>query len=189
MTVPIEIERRFLVVTDDWRVAVGAPQQIRQGYLPVTHGLTMRVRRLDDKGFLAIKTPKDGPLRTEMEYEIPCEHADFLLHAVCDQPPLEKLRYALPFGGLTWVIDEFSGANHGLVIAEAELDRPDQLVSLPPWVGMEITDHYRFHNSYLAHHPCRAWHLGDWEALGAPVLTEVPPGRGPAWAGLRHPGH
>lgn len=189
MSVPIEIERRFLVVNDDWRNAAGTPQRIRQGYLPVTHGLTMRVRRLDDKGFLAIKTPKCGPLRTEMEYEIPIDHADYLLQAVCDQPPLEKLRYALPFDGLTWVVDEFAGANHGLVIAEAELDRPDQPISLPSWVGTEITDHYRFHNSYLAHNPCHAWLSADGLGLDAPTATGTPTGRKAARTSHQYLGH
>lgn len=157
MSVPIEIERRFLVVSDGWRAAAGSPQRIRQGYLPSGEGLTMRVRRLDELAFLAIKTAKCGPSRTELEYQIPREHADFLLNTQCHHPPLEKLRYRLCFGGLSWVVDEFSGANDGLVIAEAEMDHPDQPVPLPTWVGKEITDSLWFHNSFLARHPIADW--------------------------------
>lgn len=156
MTLPIEIERRFLVVNDGWRGAAGAPKQIRQGYLPVDGHLTMRVRRMDDRGFLTIKTAKAGASRTELEYEIPCDHAEFLLASVCQDRLLEKLRYTLDYGGLTWVIDEFSGANRGLAIAEAEMDGPGQHMPLPPWVGPEVTGCEQFQNSVLARHPIAA---------------------------------
>lgn len=171
MSVPIEIERRFLVVNDGWRAAAGSPRRIRQGYLPSGDGLTMRIRRMDDQAYLAIKTAKCGPSRTELEYEIPREHADFLLDTQCHHPPLEKLRYHLNYAGLSWVVDEFSGANHGLVIAEAEMDRPDQFVPLPSWVGKEITESVQFHNSFLARHP-----IADW---GRPQRYAGPAGAGP----------
>lgn len=153
MSVPIEIERRFLVIGDEWRPLVCAPQSIRQGYLPVGKGITMRIRRLDGQGFLAIKTARHDCSRVELEYEIPSDHADFLLATLCDHPLLEKLRYGLLHAGQSWVVDEFVGVNHGLVIAEAEIETPRQYLPLPPWVGREITDCCQFHNSYLAHHP------------------------------------
>jgi hypothetical protein len=41
----------------------------------------------------------------------------------------------------------------GLVLAEVELERADQPVSLPPWAGLEVTDDPRYYNVNLAKHP------------------------------------
>ena len=46
-------------------------------------------------------------------------------------------RYKIPAGDLTWEIDEFLGANAGLIIAEVELKSEDQVVTKPEWLGDE----------------------------------------------------
>jgi CYTH domain-containing protein len=58
---------------------------------------------------------------------------------------------------MTWVIDRFSGANQGLVVAEIELIAPDQAFSIPAWAGLEITDDPRYLNANLIHHPYTLW--------------------------------
>jgi hypothetical protein len=50
---------------------------------------------------------------------------------------VEKRRYQLPCGDLTWEVDVFSGENLGLVIAEIELRHEDQHIDLLPWIGSE----------------------------------------------------
>ena len=59
--------------------------------------------------------------------------------------------------GCLWEVDEFSGANAGLVVAEIELEHPDAPIVLPPWVGREVSQEPRFLNISLVHHPYRDW--------------------------------
>jgi len=54
-------------------------------------------------------------------------------------------------------VDEFFGANAGLVMAEIELQSEDQPFSRPPWLGQEVTQDRRYYNSNLAGHPYREW--------------------------------
>ena len=70
---------------------------------------------------------------------------------------VEKIRYELPWGGLTWEIDVFSKENAGLVIAEIEL--PDELyqIELPSWIGKEVTGQSQYYNGSLAQRPFDAW--------------------------------
>jgi adenylate cyclase len=52
--------------------------------------------------------------------------------------------------GLVWEVDEFGGPLAGLVLAEVELELPDQAVSLPGWIGREVTGDARYQNAVLA---------------------------------------
>jgi adenylate cyclase len=54
-------------------------------------------------------------------------------------PLIEKMRYRIPVSGLTWEVDEFEGENRGLITAEVELTDENQSVSLPDWIGAEVT--------------------------------------------------
>ena len=97
-----------------------------------------------------------GATRKEFEYDIPRADAALLLE-MCEQPLVEKVRYKIPFGGLTWEVDEFEGANQGLVVAECELSSEDQRIELPPWIGEEVTADPRYFNSNLIAHPFSKW--------------------------------
>jgi adenylate cyclase len=149
--VGIEIERKFLV-RDPSVVEgrVGTP--FRQGYLSRTPERTVRVRHAGDRAWLTIKGRAVGATRPEWEYEIPPADAEGLL-ALVDGPILEKTRYLVACDGRTWEIDVFAGANAGLVLAEIELDREDEVIDLPPWLGQEVTDDRRFASSSLAMRP------------------------------------
>jgi adenylate cyclase len=150
-----EIERKFLVVGDAWREgAVGT--LYRQGYLSRETGRTVRVRVAGDAAYLTIKGPVEGIARAEFEYPIPAEDVDALLE-LCDGPPIEKCRHIVPFGGLRWEVDEFLGANAGLVVAEIELESEDQEFARPPWLGREVSDDPRYFNSRLVEFPFSAW--------------------------------
>lgn len=152
----IEIERKFLLAGDAWRV--GATGVLyRQGYLCTDPQRTVRVRIGGGQGILAIKGRGDGLARPEFEYPIPLQEAEQLLDELCLHPLVEKNRYLVPHAGLTWEIDEFLGANAGLLIAEVELERADQDVPLPPWIGAEVTDDPRYYNAWLARHPFTTW--------------------------------
>lgn len=152
----IEIERKFLLTGDSWRQ--GATGTLyRQGYLCTDPERTVRVRIGGDTAILAIKGRGDGLSRPEYEFPIPPGEAATLLDGLCLQPLVEKVRYLVPFAGLTWEIDEFLGVNAGLVLAEVELEHPDQPVPLPPWVGREVTGDPRYYNAWLARYPFATW--------------------------------
>ncbi len=156
----IEIERKFLVLDDSWKKEVIRRISIRQGYVQCENHATVRVRIADHEAYLTIKSPRgiSGLTRTEFNYPIPAEDADVLLKSVCSQGLVEKFRNIVPAGnGLIWEIDEFAGANTGLVMAELELPSPDTPFERPSWLGKEVTDDYRYYNSNLVAHPYTDW--------------------------------
>lgn len=162
----VEIERKFLVVHDLWRAyrdalpAEALAKQgdaMRQGYLSAEPGRTVRVRATTRHAWLTIKGRSKGASRPEYEYEIPLEDANELLDRLCLKPLVEKVRYRFMKGADRWVIDEFSGANAGLILAEVELTSEDEPFELPPWVGAEVTDDRRYHNASLVARPYGTW--------------------------------
>jgi CYTH domain-containing protein len=151
----IEIERKFLVDQKSWQAPPGGVRY-RQGYLCTDPQRTVRVRVGGDTAILAVKGESTGLARAEFEFPIPLEDAQALLER-CLQPVIDKIRYRLTYAGLTWEVDEFLGANRGLLLAEVELDAIDQPVSLPPWAGAEVSTDPRYYNAYLSRHPYTTW--------------------------------
>ena len=150
-----EIERKFLVRGEAWRAgAVGSV--FRQGYLSTVTERTVRVRVVGEHGYLTVKGITVGATRAEFEYDIPVDEAEALLR-LCEQPIIEKTRHTVEYRGLHWEIDEFEGANQGLIVAEVELADADASFARPDWVGDEVTDDPRYFNSNLVAHPYSAW--------------------------------
>jgi len=153
---PQEIERKFLLKNDTWRQAAEGVRY-RQGYLCTEKERTVRVRTAGDTGYLTIKGESVGATRSEYEYTIPRADADEMLDRLCLRPIIEKVRYKIPFAGLTWEVDEFEGENAGLLLAEVELESEDQAVELPEWAGEEVTGDPRYYNASLITHPYSHW--------------------------------
>ncbi|NLX78143.1 MAG: CYTH domain-containing protein [Clostridiaceae bacterium] len=153
-----ETERKFLVKDDSFK-KLSKGILYRQGYLPSGSNITVRVRIIENKAYLAIKGPSIGLSRLEYEYEIPMEDADEILEKLCDRPIIEKYRYTFEYKGFTWEIDEFLNENQGLVIAEIELKNENQQFPVPDFIGEEVTFDHRYRNSYLARHPYSSWQL------------------------------
>jgi CYTH domain-containing protein len=151
-----EIERKFLVTGDSWRGG-GTSAVFRQGYLSTVKERTVRVRAAGDKGVLTIKGITVGASRAEFEYAIPVEDADTMLDELCEVPIIEKTRDIVEVDGTTWEIDEFGGVNEGLIVAEVELDSPDEEFTRPDWLGDEVTDDPRYFNANLVAHPYTEW--------------------------------
>jgi adenylate cyclase len=152
----IEIERKFLLTSTSWKqLAPGT--SYRQGYLNSTKERTVRVRTIDDKGFLTIKGISVGATRVEYEYEIPVADAQHLLDDLCEKPLIEKNRYKITHAGFVWEVDEFFGENMGLIVAEIELESEDQSFEKPEWVGEEVTGDPRYFNSSLIKEPYTQW--------------------------------
>lgn len=152
-----EIERKFLVRDDAWRAAAVSAMPMRQGYLSLDPARTVRIRLAGDRAWLTIKGLGDGLSRAEYEYPIPAEDAGFLLDRLCLPHQVEKTRHRIPYGGLVFEVDEFQGANAGLVLAEVELPATDTVVEKPAWLGEEVTGDTRYFNAYLARHPFSTW--------------------------------
>ncbi len=151
-----EIEKKFLVVNDDWRrLSKGEPYC--QGYLNTEKGRTVRVRTINDQGILTIKGPNVGGVRLEYEYDIPYNEAQEILRELCRKPLIEKNRYKIPFEGFIWEVDEFKGENKGLLFAEIELQHEGQEFTKPPWIGEEVTDDSRYYNANLVKNPYSNW--------------------------------
>ena len=152
----VEIERKFLVLGEAWR-ALGEPTLLRQGYLSLDPERTVRVR-IEGKGAaLTIKGKNRGATRGEWEYPSPVAEAAELLDTLCHQPLVEKVRHRIKHGPHTWEVDEFLGANAGLVVAEIELRSEEDRFDKPDWIGLEVTDDPRYFNSNLIRHPYSAW--------------------------------
>lgn len=158
----VEIERKFLVTGDEWKTV--EPIVLRQGYLNTDKLRTVRVRTAGANAFLTIKGKTNHITRPEFEYLIPVEDAEALL-LMCSDTIIEKKRYVLVDGLLIWEIDEFCGANEGLVVAELELKSETQTVDFPDWIGEEVSGDERYYNSSLALSPFSRWDTDDDERI------------------------
>jgi adenylate cyclase len=152
-----EIERKYLVDKTKWLdVDKQNGQLYRQGYLVTDPTKTIRVRQTTDKGFLTIKGLSIGATRPEYEYEIPLDEAKELLdHFSISE--LSKIRYKILFDNKVWEVDEFLGDNIGLIVAEIELEKEDEIFSPPNWVLNEVTGQEKYYNSNLTIEPYKNW--------------------------------
>jgi adenylate cyclase len=151
-----EIEKKFLVRPRKWS-ELGPGLVIRQGYLSTDNERTVRVRTYGDRGYITIKGITKGISRKEYEYEIPPADANELLDRMCHRPLIEKTRFRIPFGGHTFEVDEFTGDNRGLTVAEVELKTAGETVDLPDWIDREVSGDPRYFNSNLSQHPYTTW--------------------------------
>jgi len=171
--VGIEIERKFLIEDSTILPPLGEGVQIIQCYLPSEDWLNFwpgEISELEEvladplsayrfrvHGNIAIATAKnrsDGPTRLEFEKEIPLESVLGIVDSK-KYPSIEKTRYKIPINDdLFWEIDFFEGNNSGLVIAEIEIPAPDYSITLPNWVGRELTGQDdMWSNQALANYP------------------------------------
>jgi adenylate cyclase len=154
----IEIERKFLVDHDKWN-KLEKPQgkNYKQGYIVSDEKRTVRVRVTDTNGYITIKGKMPGNIsRAEFEYEIPIADANEMLHTLTVNGT-EKTRYRIPLGGFVWEVDVFKGDNHGLIVAEIELDSEEDEFEKPDWLANEVTDDTRYSNARLAVNPYNNW--------------------------------
>ena len=151
-----EIERKFLLRTEDWR-GLAPGRAYVQGYLSGNEACSVRVRIAENTATLTIKGATIGAGRHEFEYAIPLADARQMLATLARKPLIEKTRYAIEHKGFYWEIDEFHGKNQGLVVAEIELEYEDQAFERPVWIGEEVTGDPRYYNANLVRVPYSAW--------------------------------
>lgn len=159
----LEIERKFLVIGDDWRDAAHEVVPMAQGYIndmvAMDSGAQMasvRVRIQGDKAFLNLKSREMGHTRQEFDYPIPVADARALL-ALCVGGVIDKRRHYVRHEGHLWEVDEFLGSNAGLVVAEIELGHANEIFVKPAWAGKQVTDSQRYYNLALASRPYSVW--------------------------------
>ncbi len=154
----VEIERKFLVVSEDFIQQAHTKHTIAQGYLNSNPERTVRVRIKGESGFLTIKGKgnESGTTRFEWETEISLLEAKPLL-ALCEKGVIQKTRYEIETGKHTYEVDVFSGENEGLIIAEIELRDENESFIKPKWLGKEVTNDERYYNAYLSKNPYRSW--------------------------------
>jgi len=159
----VEIERKFLVINDDWRAAAHEVVPMAQGYINDQAAMdsgaqkaSVRVRIQGEAAFLNLKSRELGHTRQEFDYPIPVDDARALLD-LCVGGLIDKRRHLVLHGAHLWEVDEFLGNNAGLVVAEVELGSADEAFERPSWLGAEVTDELRYYNLALASHPYRSW--------------------------------
>jgi adenylate cyclase len=87
---------------------------------------------------------------------VPLTEAEPLI-GLCRGRVVEKTRHKVRSGGHVWEIDEFTGANAGLVVAEVELRHADENITKPAWLGREVSGDRRFDNASLSVRPYAHW--------------------------------
>ena len=154
----IEIERKFLLASDAWRNQVSRSEDMAQGYLagPPAARCSVRVRIVGAGAFINIKSIAEGISRDEYEYAIPLDDARRQLATLAGDI-VEKRRHYVDVDGHLFEIDEFGGANSGLIVAELELEQVDSAFPQPSWLGRDVSSIARYYNLNLAAHPYSQW--------------------------------
>ena len=154
----IEIERKFLVKSDEYKALASNKSRIIQGFLNRDPERTVRIRIRNNKGKLTVKglSSEDGLKRFEWEKEISKTEAKALLD-FCEDGIIDKVRYELILDGYLIEVDEFFGDNQGLVLAEIELKHENDPYPKPDWLGKEVTGKIEYYNSNLSKHPFKHW--------------------------------
>ena len=156
----IEIERKFLVLNQDFIKQSHGKSRIVQGYLNSDSQRTVRIRIKDEQGFLTIKGigNDSGTTRLEWEKEIPLAEAETLL-TLSEKKAIDKVRYLISVGKHTFEVDVFAAENSGLIIAELELEQENEMYEIPDWLGVEVTGIEKYYNAYLSNHPYSSWEI------------------------------
>ena len=154
----VEIERKFLVKNKSFISESHAVLSIKQGFLNSNKNRVVRVRVLDDLGYLTVKgvSSNDGTSRYEWEKEIALKEAEELL-TLCETGVIIKKRFLIKKGTHTFEVDVFEGDNTGLIVAEIELDSAEEIFIIPNWLGEEVTGDSKYYNSSLSKLPYTKW--------------------------------
>jgi len=147
----IEIERKYLVKSNEFKNASTRQYKIKQGFLNSDKNRVVRIRIRDDKGFVTIKgkSSADGLSRFEWEQEVSLTDAENL-YALCEPGIIDKTRYEVPWKGYTIEVDEFHAQHKGLIIAEIELEHESEQPELPKWIDKEVTGNPDYYNVNLS---------------------------------------
>ena len=149
----LEVEHKFLMLSDAWLQHRATIHEIRQGYISKSNGNTTRIRIYDKprrKAVLCIKGTNTNDGVPEFEYTIPVLAEAEAMLLLCKKIVIEKKRHHIKYEGFIFEVDEFFGPLKGKVLIEVELDFKGQEFPRPPWLGQEVTDNKAYSNYNLA---------------------------------------
>ncbi|MEM6517569.1 MAG: CYTH domain-containing protein [Bacteroidota bacterium] len=154
----LEIERKFLVISNAFKKETFSSTRIVQGFLNTNPERTVRIRLQGNSAFLTVKgkSSDDGLSRFEWETEISKKEGEDLIK-LCEPGIIDKIRYEVKSGTHIIEVDEFHGDNKGLTVAEIELTTKGEAFESPEWLGMEVTGDQRYYNSQLSKNPFKNW--------------------------------
>ena len=116
----LENEHTYLVKDNNYLDMETSVKYICQGYLSRDPHRTVRVRTVDNKGYITVKGLSPG-----------------------------KPKHLVPYAGKIWEVDEFLGHLFPLVTAEIELSSPEEKYELPSFIGQNVTGDPAYYNSNL----------------------------------------
>lgn len=158
--IPLEIERKYLIERPrETLLAAEAGvrvQEIEQTYLQAPKGKTRRVRRLTENGCTRLiyteKTRLNALTALEEEYEItPDRYAVLLREADPERCPIQKRRYAIPYGKGVCEVDIYPFWQKHATL-EIELSSEEETPDIPPFLTVlrDVSEDRRFKNVNLA---------------------------------------
>lgn len=153
-----EIERVFLLTDMPAGMPSGETLRIEQGYLApapaeaIAEGRLRRTKRADGT-VVCHHTVKSGVGRVREEVERVISEQEFI--AAWPRTAgkrIRKERTRVPVGARVWEVDRF--LDLPLVLAECELEAPDEPLQIPPWMApsviREVTEEPEYRNYHLA---------------------------------------
>ena len=151
-----EIERRFLIKNDNWKEFITKKIFIEQGYLSKSlDDWIIRIRFTGKDFKIALKKHIESFTNFEFEYSIPHKDGETIMSNLSNT--IKKERFFLEVEKKSWIVDCFKDNNYPLEIAEIELSREEEDLSLPPFISKEITGLTNYSNFYLANKPFSEW--------------------------------
>ena len=152
----LEIERRFLIKNDSWKEFITKKIVIEQGYLTKSlNDWIIRIRFTGTDFKIALKKHITSFTNFEFEYSIPQKDGETIMSNLSNT--IKKERFFLEIEKNSWIIDCFKEKNYPLEIAEIELSREDEDLSLPSFISKEITGLTQYSNFSLANKPFSEW--------------------------------
>ena len=152
----LEIERRFLLKNDNWKEFITKKIFIEQGYLSKSLDDWIIRIRLTGKDFkIALKKHIESFTNFEFEYSIPRKDGEIIMSNLSNT--IKKERFFLEIEKKSWIIDCFKENNYPLEIAEIELSKEEEDLSLPSFISKEITGLKHYSNFSLANKPFSEW--------------------------------
>lgn len=159
-SIPLEIERKYLIAKPNEELLAAQPavrvREILQIYLTAPKGKTRRVRRICEGGQTRLlfteKTRLTALTAREEEYEItPDRYEELLREADSTRRPIEKRRYAIPYGGRVCEVDIYPFWERHATL-EIELSSEEEEPRIPPYLSVlrDVSADRRFKNVNLA---------------------------------------
>ena len=151
-----EIERRFLIKNDNWKKFISKKISIEQGYLTKSlDDWIIRIRFTGKEFKIALKKHIKSFTNFEFEYSIPRSDGEIIMSNLTNT--IKKERFLVEIEKKTWIIDCFKENNYPLKIAEIELSKEEEELSLPSFISQEITGLRHYSNFSLANKPFSQW--------------------------------